>query len=258
MSAPAYLFDNATDEAARQVRLLSAILDAHTFDVLAALGPEPGWNCLDLGTGAGSVARFLAGLGARVEALDTDPRHLDTHELITVRAEDVVTADLGTDRYDLIHARLLFMHLPQREELLARAAAALRPGGRLVISDWDCTGPRDMLLTASPDLVDAFLAFQTTMIRAGEGRGMDAGWARRLPDAVRATGLRVTATVHNRYWTGGEPGMQLHACNSRQLESALLAAGVTAGQLAVLRSGMEDPAVTGYTYPMHTAVGVRV
>ncbi|WP_430785992.1 class I SAM-dependent methyltransferase [Actinoplanes sp. G11-F43] len=252
-----YLFDNATAEAARQVWLLAAILDGHTRDVLRPLGPKPGWTCLDLGAGAGSVARFLAGRGARVDAVDTDPRHLAEHELITVRTADVTTTDLGTGRYDLIHARLLFMHLPNRDEVLARAAAALKPGGRLVITDWDCTRPQDMLLTAPAPVIDAFLAMQTAMIEAGEARGMEAGWARRLPDAVHGTGLRVTAVVHNRHWTGGEPGMQLHGCNSRQLETPLLAAGVTGRQLSVLRAAMEDPSVTGYSYPAHTAVGVR-
>lgn len=261
-----YLFDNATGEAAEQVRLLAEILDEHTFTVLGALRPQPSWNCLDLGTGAGSVARFLAGHGARVEALDIDPRHLASghpasgypeHELITVRTGDVTTTDLGTGRYDLIHARLLFMHLPRRERLLARVAAALRPGGRLVISDWDCTRPQDMLLTAPEPVRDAFLAVQRAMIAAGQQRGMDAGWARRLPDVVHRTGMRVTSVVHNRYWTGGEAGMLLHAGNSRQLEAALMSRGVTGAQLEVLRAGMADPAVTGYTYPMHTAVGVR-
>lgn len=255
--AGTYLFDNATTEAARQVGLLAAILDEHSFEVLGGLGPKPGWHCLDLGTGAGSVARFLAGLGSRVDALDTDPRHLDTHELITVRQEDVTTAVLGDARYDLIHARLLFMHLPQREELLARAVTALRPGGHLVLSDWDCTRPSDMLLTAGPEVAEAFLAFQDALIAAGTARGMDPAWARRLPAALRTAGLRVRGVVHNRFWAGGEPGMQLHACNSRQVEPVLLAAGMTHPQLERLRAGMEDPAVNGYSYPMHTAVGTR-
>ncbi|MDI6100812.1 class I SAM-dependent methyltransferase [Actinoplanes sp. NEAU-A12] len=256
--AGTYLFDNATTEAARQVKLLAAILDEHSFGVLRALGPEPGWRCLDLGTGAGSVARFLAGAGCRVDALDTDPRHLDEHELITVRQEDVTTASLGSGVYDLIHARLLLMHLPQREELLATMVAALKPDGHLVISDWDCTRPSDMLLTAPFEVAEAFLAFQNTMIAAGAARGMDVAWARRLPAAMRAAGLRVHGVIHNRFWTGGEPGMQLHACNSRQLEQGLLAGGMTRTQLEVLRSGMENPEVSGYTYPMHTAVGTRV
>ncbi|MEV0901471.1 class I SAM-dependent methyltransferase [Actinoplanes sp. NPDC049802] len=257
--ADSYLFDNATAEAARQVRLLARILDDHSRDVLRGIGPKPGWQCLDLGAGAGSVATFLAGQvapGGRVVALDSDPRHLAGHDQITVRQGDVTTADLGTEEYDLIHARLLFMHLPQREELLVRAVAALKPGGHLVVSDWDCTRPEDMLLTATPEVADAFLAFQRTIIGLGAARGMDPAWARRLPAAMRTAGLRVSAVVHNRYWTGGEPGMQLHACNSRQLEPALLS-GMTPTQLRALRDGMEDPAVGGYTYPMHTCVGVR-
>jgi hypothetical protein len=37
----------------------------------------------------------------------------------------------------------------------------------------------------------------------------------------------------------------------------LLDAGLTPRQLQILRDGMHDPAVTGYTYPLYTAIGVK-
>jgi branched-subunit amino acid ABC-type transport system permease component/precorrin-6B methylase 2 len=255
-----YLFDNATPEAARQVRLLAAILDPHTQDVLLNLDLDPAWTALELGAGAGTIAHFLAyeaGLGS-VVAIDANPQHIESDERITVRREDVVNADLGDSRFGLIHARLLFMHLPQRERLLKRCVAALKPGGYLVISDWDCTRLDDMLLSASPQLREAFLAFQTALIAGGQRLGMDPAWARRIPAAMLTAGLSAVETVaHNQLWTGGQPGMHLHASNSRQLESALLAAGMTARQLDVLREGMEDPQVNGYSYLMYTAVARR-
>jgi hypothetical protein len=49
----------------------------------------------------------------------------------------------------------------------------------------------------------------------------------------------------------------LHACNSRQLQEPLLAAGLAESQLNLLRAAMENPQVIGYHYPMYTAVGRR-
>jgi SAM-dependent methyltransferase len=256
----AYLFDNADPEAAHQVQLLAAILDQHTRDVLVGLDLEGCTSALDLGAGAGTIAHFLAdGCGIEtVVALDANPQHIRPDERIEIRQQNVADADLGDRQFDLIHARLLFMHQPHRDQLLKRAVAALRPGGHLVLSDWDCTRLDDMLLTADPPLVDAFTAFQEALVRGGQRIGMDPGWARRLPAAMLAAGLtEVQAVVHNQFWTGGQPGMQLHATNSRQLEPQLLAAGVTAQQLQILRDGMQEPTVNGYSYPMYTAVGRR-
>jgi len=255
-----YLFDNSTEDAERQVELLAEILDGHTETVLSDLDINTDWQCLDLGSGGGSVAGLLAGpFGVEhVVAIDEDPRYIEQREGLEIRQSDVMDTVLGTDVYDLIHARLLFMHLPQREHLLHRAVTALKPGGLIVVSDWDCTHLDEMLLTDDEELRDAFLAFQNGLITLGERRGMDAAWARRIPAAFAAAGLSdIGALVYNQLWRGGQPGMQLHACNSRQLQEPLLDAGITMHQLDVLREGMQDPRVIGYTYPMYTAIGRR-
>lgn len=257
-----YLFDNATDDAKLQVKLLAQILDPHTEQVLWLLEDEADNFLLDLGSGGGTIAHFMTGLlqpdQGHVEVIDVDARHIAPHERIQIREVDVATAELGEGVYDLIHARLFFMHQPDREKLLGRVVRALTPGGCLVVSDWDCTRPQDMLTTASPELAEAFVAFQRALVKIGELRGMDAGWARRIPDAMRAAGLvEVSGQVYNPYSVGGDPAMLLHACNSRQLEDRLLDAGVLQRQLDVLREGMNDPAVTGFTYPMYTGVGYR-
>jgi 2-polyprenyl-3-methyl-5-hydroxy-6-metoxy-1,4-benzoquinol methylase len=44
--------------------------------------------------------------------------------------------ELPAGRYDLIHARLVLSHLPQRRDVLARLVQALRPGGWLVVEDF--------------------------------------------------------------------------------------------------------------------------
>ena len=56
---------------------------------------------------------------------------------LDVQRRNVITDGLPGDGYDLIHARLLLMHLPTREKLLEEMAAALRPGGWLLVEDMD-------------------------------------------------------------------------------------------------------------------------
>lgn len=257
-----YMFDNATGDAALQVRLLAEILDPHTTDLLRRHhAVAPGSRCLDLGAGGGSITHWLAdrvGPDGAVVAMDADPRHIRAHDRIELRTTDIATADLGMSEYDLIHARLLLMHLPNRTDVVRRAAAALKPGGLLVVSDWDCSRVEDMFLRGPDQLAEAFLAFQRGLVRILTDRGASAEWAWLTPVSLREADLTgVDTELYNRVWAGGEAGCLLHACNSRQLEVPLLANGVRADQLALLREGMSDPQTLAYQYPMFTTVGRR-
>jgi SAM-dependent methyltransferase len=56
---------------------------------------------------------------------------------VTWRVEDVLSADLGTAEFDLV--LVLYLHLPRTElvHVLARSAAAVRPGGQLLVLGHD-------------------------------------------------------------------------------------------------------------------------
>jgi SAM-dependent methyltransferase len=256
-----YMFDNTTSEAQKQLGYLGGILDRHSYAVLGGLDILPGSRCLDVGPGAGTVTRWLAdtvGEHGRVVALDVAPLHVPAGDVIEVRQGDVRVVDLEPGHYDLIHARLVLMHLPERVEVLARLAAALAPGGRIVISDWDCTAPQMLVHARDPKAFDAFATFHRALLAHGRTHGVSDSWAREVPAAMTAAGLiDVESTVYNKLWAGGEPGCMLHATNSRQRESALLANGATAAQLATLRAAMADPETLAWQYLMYTTVGRR-
>lgn len=161
--------------------MLAEILDRHTTEVLVHAGVRPGWRCLYLGAGAGTIAAWLAqrvGPNGRVVAVDADPRHIRRGDLIDVRAQDVATTDLGAAEYDLVHAQLLAMHRPQREDLIARWTEALRPGGTLVVSGRDCGHVEDLLLQADGRAAKAFATFQDGVVELGADRRLSPGWAR--------------------------------------------------------------------------------
>lgn len=257
----AYTFDNSAPEAANQVQLLAEILDPHTIDVLGALRIRPGWRCLDVGPGAGTITTWLADQvepDGRVTAIDLDPRHVRRGARIDVTAGDIRTVPLPVRHFDLVHARLVLMHLPTREQVLARLVAALRPGGTIVISDWDCAWQQMLLRGPSQAAADAFNSFQAALSALAVRRGADPTWARRVPVAMRAAGLiQVRAVMHNRLWAGGEAGCLLHASNSRQKSAELISAGVEEDDLATLRLAMAHPETLAYQYLMITTTGRR-
>jgi 2-polyprenyl-3-methyl-5-hydroxy-6-metoxy-1,4-benzoquinol methylase len=256
-----YTFNNAVPEAATQLGLLCQILDPHTDAVLSGLPVMPGWRCLDLGAGMGTTSRWLAervGPRGQVVAVDRDVRHIEPVDGMTLSQGDVTELSLGDEQFDLVHARLLLMHLPQREEVLRRCVAALRPGGILVISDWDVRYLADILVWPLGRTAEAFLKVQEAMIATGVANGVSAGWAHRVSSAMAEAGLvDVRAEVYNRLWHGGEAGCLLFASNSRQLEAPLMTRGVTAEDLAIVRADMVDPATLAWSYPMVTASGRR-
>src|SRR4051812_14784990 len=69
--------DNSLER--QRLRTLESACDPATFEVIAGLGPGPGWRCLDAGAGGGSVARWMAGTIPRAEvvAIDLDVRFLN-------------------------------------------------------------------------------------------------------------------------------------------------------------------------------------
>jgi SAM-dependent methyltransferase len=178
--------DRVTAELPR-LSALAAMYDEHTFRCLSTLGVSPGWRCLDVGTGPGHVARWLAGTvgpDGSVTALDRGTRLLETFDnppnLHPLEA-DAFEADPG--EYDLVHCRTMLMHTPQRNALLARLATWLRPGGWLMVGD-----DVDFATHSSPHpaLRQTFAAMRRLL---NTTIGTDFHFARDYPGRLREVGL---------------------------------------------------------------------
>ncbi|WP_433294466.1 class I SAM-dependent methyltransferase [Actinoplanes sp. CA-030573] len=257
-----YGFDNSTRDAQDQVGYLAAYLDPHTFAVLDGLDLPAAGRYADIGAGAGTVALWLANHGdsdGSTLVIDLQPQHVPQHPRIDILQQDIATAALPPASFDAIHARLLFMHLQQREQILTNLVDALKPGGKMIISDWATDHLDDMFIDGPDTVRQVFDDFQHTLIDVlGRGHGMDSTWARRVPAVMRSAGLQVhSGMTFNEVMHGGDAGMLLHASNSRQKEAELLDAGMTADELELLREAMNNPDVLTRSWPMHTTVGVR-
>ena len=103
----------------------------------------PGWRCLEVGGGGGSIARWLCqqvGAQGQVVATDIDTRFLDELDLpnLEVLRHDAVNDALPEAAFDLVHARAVLCHLAGRDEVLSKLVTALRPGGWLLLEEADC------------------------------------------------------------------------------------------------------------------------
>lgn len=242
MTARSYVFTNESPHSGEQHRCVSEAYDPITTARLAETGVAEGWCCLDVGTGHGTVARWLAERVAptgSVLATDIDPGAIDPHPNLAVAVHDITTDGLPAERFDLIVVRLLLQHFPQRAAVLDELVRALRPGGLLQVDELDA-GYEPVLLASDDGLYERFLRAKKAHMRS---RGGNPEWGREVAGALRAAGLR---EVDPRPYIGsrqpGSPELDLQLHHTYQLREGLLAAGLSEEELIRVREVMRDPA----------------
>ncbi|HLK89966.1 MAG TPA: methyltransferase domain-containing protein [Polyangia bacterium] len=195
MGDEGYLLDNRAALALDRLAALSAIFDPVTLRHVDALGIGRGARCWELGAGGPSVPRGLAervGPEGRVLATDlavSPALAAAAGGPIEVRQHDVAREPPPEGPFDLVHARLVLVHLPDRARVLATLVAALRPGGWLLIEDADPTlQPLGVIDEVGPDEALANKLRAAFRVLLTE-RGADLGYGRKLPRLLRAAGL---------------------------------------------------------------------
>ncbi|MDT7586335.1 MAG: hypothetical protein QOE32_3885 [Pseudonocardiales bacterium] len=255
-----YLLDNRQAQAGQRFDALAELFNPSTFRHLDALGLGSGWRVWEVGAGGSSVPSWLAGQvgpDGRVLATDIDTAWLESAPGYEVRRHDVGVDPPPEGPFDLVHARLLLVHVPERDRALAAMASALGAGGWLVVEEADpalqplvCpdeTGPAQQLANRLKDGFRQLLA----------QRGVDLGYGRTLPRRLRAEGL-VDVMADAYFPMTGSAGNELERATVEQIRDRLVGGGIATVReidehLANVRAGKLDLA----TSPMITAWGRR-
>lgn len=227
MTSP-YLMANVDAQAEGRFSALSSLFDATTFRHLEAVGIRSGWRCWEVGAGGMSVPAWMAervGRGGHVVASDIDTSWL-TQAVpgVEVRVHDVAADEAPSGGFDLIHARLVLTHVPERAEALRRMFDALRPGGWLVLEDFDTSLITDACLNAASTDERRANHIRHGFLKLLAARGVDLEFGRQLPALLRAAGL--TDVSADAYFPMTQPGVRLlEQANTVQVAAHLLAAG---------------------------------
>lgn len=255
-----YVFDNDNIHSDEQHRCLAAAYDGRSTARLAETGVGPGWHCLEVGAGGGSIAHWLARQVAptgSVLATDINPRHIAPAAGLTVARHDITRDPLPEAHFDLIHARLVLLHLPERLAVLDALVRALRPGGWLQLDEFDISyGP----VLAAPDsesavLYQRFLDAKAEVMRTAGAQG---DWGSRAGAAMRAAGLtQVDSRPRVELWDRDSPGLHLLVHHTRHLRDRLVEHGITDDDLARLRGVLADPAFRACSCVYYTVQGRR-
>jgi SAM-dependent methyltransferase len=195
---------------------------------------QPGWRCLEVGAGRGSMAVWLAervGASGHVVATDVDVTYLERLDLpnLEVRQHNILDEPLDVldpGSFDLVCSRALLFWLAGRaEDALRRMMECLRPGGWLVDEDgdWGTPGPVD---PSHPLYSGYHRAF-------GDGqwwvaRGYDPLFGRRLPALFERCGFEnIRHEARAEIVRGGSPWARWW----RESLDVIRASGLAAGSL---------------------------
>jgi ubiquinone/menaquinone biosynthesis C-methylase UbiE len=262
-----YVFDNSAVQAAPRFQSLEELFDARTIRFLEATGVTSGWRALEVGAGGGSIAAWMServGSNGHVLVTDIDPSHLSALSAsrrpnLEVRRYDVAVDPLPESSFDLIHARLVLVHVPRRIEALARLASSLAPGGWLVIEDFDPRSIDSSLIALDSAQFNKYDVTRQAMYRVMESHGVDLEWGRSLFRRFVELGLTgVGLDGHMSVWTGASPGARLMQANFRQVKAETVDSGmITAAQYDESIAVLDDPTFAFGSPVMMTAWGQK-
>jgi 2-polyprenyl-3-methyl-5-hydroxy-6-metoxy-1,4-benzoquinol methylase len=222
-----YAWDNAWEEARRRLDLLEQSWDPGSQELLRKAGVGPGWRCLEVGGGGGSIVRWLCdavGPEGSVVTVDLDTRFLDAIDAknLEVIQANVVTDGLPDGPFDLVHTRAVLMHIPERDALLPELIGRLRPGGTLVLEECDFHSFDCAESEAYREFFRRFGAILQTVV------GMESKWARGLPVRLAQLGLHdLRCQAITAIYPGRSVEAQFYRVTLIQAREVLLAHGVS-------------------------------
>lgn len=249
-----YTFDQGFAQERERLSAMESLWDPGSQALLDELGIGPGWRCLEVGAGGGSLVQWMASRGAHVTAIDIDTRFIEqlASDTIDVRRVDLRADALPQGEFDLVHARLVLEHLTDRRQILDRLAATLRPGGWIVIEDydWSCFGVDEQV--SGDDVVGQ--AINDFMEKAGFQRD----YGRRIvPDLLDAGFTDVRGEGRARIVASSDPGFDFFRLSFESLRGALVNSGELAKEDADAASSRFSGDMRVFTPLMVAGIGRR-
>lgn len=221
-----YVWQHGLEGEDERLRLMSELLDPSCRDHLSRLPIGADWRCIEIGAGNGSLSAWLAtrlGAKGRVIATDINPDLISGIETgnLEVRRLDIVKDGLEESAYDLVVMRALLHHLPERMEVIATMAKAVRPGGFVFIQEPDFY---PTLIVEPEDQA----AFWRDFLAWSQTKQIDYYVGRKVAPRLQALGVAdIAAEAHTFQYQGGSPFALWWKLGIGEVAERMLADGAT-------------------------------
>jgi SAM-dependent methyltransferase len=137
---------------------------------------------------------------------------------------DLTADDLPEAMFDLIHVRALLSCLPRRERAVDQIVGALRPGGRVLIEEPDCTS--EAIVGQPGAALDRDSKLISAKNRILEAHGFDTLFARKVYLELIDRGLAdVAAEGRVAITRGGSPLARFYQASMQEVASQVASEG---------------------------------
>jgi hypothetical protein len=157
-----------------------------------------------------------------------------------VRRHDLVTDELPTGPWDLIHERLVLQHVPARVEVLDRIVAALAPGGWVVLEDFDTAEVRTTDRDGPDHELIARVAVAFNRLLATRG-GVSSFAANARRELMNRGLVDIGSSGHVSVASGGTGFARAVAANTAQVRGQLEADGLAPAELDHFLEVLDNP-----------------
>lgn len=223
-----YVFTDAqhTKELER-LRAIEQVFDPASRRRLEATGINTNWHCLEVGAGAGSIARWMSdrvGDGGKVVAVDLDTRFVAPSKSPNLEVLQADLRDLALPRsFDLVHARYVLIHNADFQAVLSKMLDLLKPGGWIVIEEPDFSAAR--AIVGEEKACESLHRVNRAITQLFASRGMDYALGVKLPALFQSLGLCPTVENESHLCNGGCGVATVMRLSTVQLGESYLATG---------------------------------
>lgn len=187
-----YIFGNKSEDRKYQrLQLVEAANDLTTIALLEETGIQPGWHCLELGAGAGSMLRWLGdrvGPTGLVVGVDKNTTYLHDYDSPPFQIDQGSFLDVPLEQsFDLLHGRYVLVHNQEDRDILEKMCSLLKPGGWAIVEEPDFTSGTlpDQKQETPQGRVNRAICQMFVNV------GLDPAYALRLPHKLQESGFHI-------------------------------------------------------------------
>jgi ubiquinone/menaquinone biosynthesis C-methylase UbiE len=198
-----YIFENTEENAEfERMKSIEDAFDEKTKEFIQNSGIAPGWNCLELGTGAGSILQWMSCLvreRGNVVGIDKNIKFIDSINANNIEKMegDILEIELESNKFNLIHARYVLIHIAESEQAIKKLIKFLKPGGIIILEEPDFTSAR--IISERTPHEQAHQKVNESINQMFINLGLNPSFGLKLPAILQKNGIkieRVTGEQH--------------------------------------------------------------